>query len=217
MKRRDVLRNITLTSLGVATAATGIQAGTSSNPLPTPEELEKAAKKKKKSNYGRTAEEEVRDAKLMSETFFTPHEMATITVLCDIILPADSNSVSASQTGVPAFIEFIAKDMPNYQTPLRGGLMWLDNQSTKRFGKQFAACTASEQIQLVDEIAYPELAKPAMRQGVAFFNTMRDLTMTGFYTSEAGVADLGYIGNQPNAWLGVPQDVLDKYGLTGKE
>jgi hypothetical protein len=216
MKRRDVLRNITLTSLGVATATTGMQANTSLALPPTAEEL-LGDKKKKKSSYGRTPEEAARDAKLMSETFFTPHEMATITVLCDIILPADANSVSASQTGVPAFIEFIAKDMPNYQTPLRGGMMWLDNQCTKRFGKQFVVCTAAEQIQVVDDIAYPELAKPAMRNGVAFFNTMRDLTMTGFYTSEAGVADLGYIGNQPNVWSGVPQDVLDKYGLTGKE
>jgi hypothetical protein len=118
---------------------------------------------------------------------------------------------------VPAFIEFIAKDMPYQQTPLRGGMMWLDNQSTKRFGKKFVEASATERIQLVEDIAYPEQAKPAMKQGVAFFNLMRDLTMTGFYTTEMGIKDLGYIGNQPNVWQGVPEEVLKQYGLTGAE
>lgn len=213
MKRRDLLKNIALTSVGVATASTGITANTTQN-----EELAAGGKKKKgKTTPGRTPEEVERDAKLMAETFFTPHEMATITVLCDIILPADATSGSASQAGVPAFIEFIAKDMPYQQTPLRGGLMWLDNQAMKRFGKKFVACTAAERIQIVDDIAYPEQAKPAMKQGVSFFNLMRDLTMTGFYTTEMGIKDLGYVGNQPNVWQGVPEEVLKQYGLTGNE
>lgn len=214
MKRRDLLKNIALTSVGVATASTGLTANTTQN-----EELAAGGGKKKKSKAapGRTPEEVERDAKLMAETFFTPHEMATITVLCDIILPADTNSGSASQAGVPAFIEFITKDMPNHQTPLRGGLMWLDNQAMKRFGKKFVACAADERLQIVDDIAYPEQAKPAMKQGVSFFNLMRDLTMTGFYTTEMGIKDLGYMGNQPNVWQGVPEDVLKQYGLTGNE
>lgn len=214
MKRRDLLKNIALTSVGVATSATGLTANTTQN-----EELVAGGVKKKKGKAapGRTPEEVERDAKLMAETFFTPHEIATITVLCDIILPADTNSGSASQAGVPAFIEFIAKDMPQHQTPLRGGLMWLDNQAMKRFGKKFVACAATERIQIVDDIAYPEQAKPAVKQGVSFFNLMRDLTMTGFYTSEMGIKDLGYVGNQPNVWQGVPEDVLKQYGLTGNE
>lgn len=214
MKRRDLLRNIALTSVGVATTATGLTANTT---IQNEELVEAGKKKKKKAAPGRTPEEVERDARLMAETFLTPHEIATITVLCDIILPADATSGSASQAGVPAFIEFIVKDMPNHQTPMRGGLMWLDNQSMKRFGKKFVACAAAERIQIVDDIAYPEQAKPAMRQGVAFFNLMRDLTMTGFYTSEIGIKDLGYVGNQPNVWQGVPEDVLKQYGLTGNE
>ena len=213
MKRRDLLRNIALTSVGVATASTGITANTTQSE----NLLDGVKKKKSKAAPGRTPEEEIRDAKLMAETFFTPHEMATLTVLCDIILPADAASGSASQAGVPAFIEFIAKDMPYQQTPLRGGMMWLDNQSMKRFGKKFVEASAPERIQIVDDIAYPEQAKPAMKQGVAFFNLMRDLTMTGFYTTEMGINDLGYIGNQPNVWQGVPEEVLKQYGLTGGE
>lgn len=214
MKRRDLLRNIALTSVGVAAAGTGLTANTT---IQNEELVEAGKKKKKKVAPGRTPEEVERDARLMAETFLTPHEIATITVICDIILPADATSGSASEAGVPAFIEFIVKDMPNHQTPMRGGLMWLDNQSMKRFGKKFVACAATERIQIVDDIAYPEQAKPAMKQGVAFFNLMRDLTMTGFYTSEIGIKDLGYVGNQPNVWQGVPEEVLKQYGLTGNE
>lgn len=151
------------------------------------------------------------------DTFFTAHEMATITVLADIIMPKDAVSGSASEAKVPDFIEFIAKDMPYHQTPLRGGLRWLDMQCFKQFDKAFADCDAKQQIALVDQIAYPEKAKPAMKQGVAFFTMMRNLTTTGFYTSEMGVKDLGYAGNAPNQWNGVPDDVLKQYGVAYSE
>jgi len=151
--------------------------------------------------------------KLSAEKFFDDHEMATIGVLADIIIPRDEVSGSATDAGVPAFIEFIVKDMPVHQTPMRGGLKWLDLQCMKKYNNAFAQCMASEQMEMVDEIAWPEKAKPGMEQGVAFFNLMRDLTATGFYTSEIGVKDIGYAGNRPNQWDGVPQDVLNQYGL----
>jgi gluconate 2-dehydrogenase gamma chain len=163
--------------------------------------------------YDRTPEELEREKKLQSEKFFDEHEMKTITTLSDIIIPKDEVSGSASDAGVPAFIEFIVKDMPDYQTPLRGGIKWLDIQCMKRYEVDFASCTAQQQIEIVDEIAFPEKAKPEMQQGVSFFNTMRDLTACGFFTSKIGIADLGYAGNKPNQWDGVPKEVLDQYGL----
>ncbi len=160
----------------------------------------------------RTPAELKRELKLISETFFDEHEMKTISILSDIIIPKDETSGSATDAGVPAFIEFISKDMPPYQIPLRGGLKWLDIQCMKRFNGDFASCTAQQQIEMIDEIAFPEKAKPEMQQGVAFFSTMRDLTACGFFTSKIGIDDLGYKGNKPNQWDGVPQDVLDQYG-----
>jgi hypothetical protein len=56
-----------------------------------------------------------------------------------------------------------------------------------------------------------------MGQGVKFFSLMRDLTATGFYTSEMGVKDLGYVGNTPTQWNGVPDDVLKQYNLAYTE
>lgn len=174
---------------------------------------ERAKEEAPKSAVYRTPAEEERDKKLQSEKFFDDHEMKTIGILADIIIPKDGVSGSATDAGVPAFIEFIAKDMPDYQTPLRGGLRWLDIQSLKRFNSDFASCTSPQQIEIVDEIAFPEKAKPEFQQGVSFFNTMRDLTACGFFTSEIGIKDLGYVGNRPNQWDGVPEDVLAQYGV----
>jgi gluconate 2-dehydrogenase gamma chain len=161
----------------------------------------------------RTGPEKEYEQKILKEKFFDDHEMKTITVLADIIIPKDATSGSASEAGVPDFIEFIAKDMPRHQLPLRGGLKWLDVQSLKRYNQDFVSLSSEQQIAIVDDIAFPETAKKEMAPGVAFFNLMRDLTATGFFTSKMGIEDLGYKGNKPNQWDGVPQDVLDQYGL----
>ena len=149
--------------------------------------------------------------------FFTEHEMATITILSDIIIPKDAVSGSATDAKVPEFIEFIVKDMPDHQVPMRGGLKWLDLHSYKKHAKAFTECSGKEQIAIVDEIAYPQKAAPELAQGVSFFNKIRDLVTTGFYTAEIGVKDLGYMGNVPNMWAGVPDDVLKHHGLAYTE
>jgi len=169
------------------------------------------------SSDGRMKEEEERQKELMSKTFFTPDEMATITLLGDIIIPKDEISGSASEAKVPDFIEFIVKDMPQHQIPMRGGLRWLDLQCLKRYEKAFKDCSHQQQIEMVDEIAWPKKAKPEMAQGVAFFSLMRNLTASGFYTSQIGVKDIGFMGNTPNQWNGVPADVLKQYNLAYTE
>ncbi|WP_347159703.1 gluconate 2-dehydrogenase subunit 3 family protein [Pontibacter chitinilyticus] len=166
---------------------------------------------------GRMAEEVERLKNIKSKDFFTDEEMATITVLADIIIPKDEVSGSASDAGVPDFIEFIVKDKPENQTPMRSGLRWLDIQSMNKYEKPFRDLPEKQQLAIVDEIAYPERAKPEMKKGVAFFNLMRNLTATGFFTSEMGVKDIGYMGNRPNQWKGVPVEVLKEHNLAYTE
>ena len=201
MDRRKYLKTLALGSVG---------AGVLISCEPGAKE---AAKAPTTFTIDRTKEELIREQELLSETFFDEHEMKTISILADIIIPKDGTSGSATDAGVPAFIEFIVKDMPHHQTPMRGGLKWLDIRCLKSFNADFASCTSQQQIEMVDEIAYPEKAKPEMQQGVAFFNKMRDLTACGFFTSEIGIKDLGYAGNKPNQWDGVPQEVLDQYSV----
>lgn len=203
MDRRKYLKTLAASSVGAATLLQGCETA----PKQEVKEAEVVL------NYDRTAAEKIREKKLLAEKFFDDHEMKTITILGDIIIPKDETSGSASEAGVPAFIEFIVKDQPRYQTPLRGGLKWLDIQSLKRFDADFASCTPQQQIEIVDDIAFPEKAKPEFQQGVSFFNTMRDLTACGFFTSKMGIKDLGYVGNTPNQWDGVPEDVLAQYGV----
>jgi hypothetical protein len=171
------------------------------------------------SNINRMKEEAAHEKEVNAKTFFNPHEMATITILADIIIPKDNVSGSASDAKVPDFIEFIVKDKPEHQVPMQGGLRWLDMQCLKTYKNSFVDCSKQQQLKMVDAIAYPKKAKPEMKPGVAFFNLMRNLTATGFYTSEIGVKDVGYMGNTPNQWNGVPADVLSQYNLayTDKE
>ena len=204
MKRRDSIKALALSTFGIV--------------APKDPSVQEAILKEKGDptdcKDGRTPEEQVRDAKLQADKFFTPQELKTVAVLCDIIIPADAVSGSATQAGVPAFIEFMMKDKPENQIPMRGGLRWLDNQCVKAYEKKFIDCSTAQRIEMIDKIAYPEQAKKEHTQGVSFFNLMRNLTVTGFYTSQIGFKDVGYMGNTPNVWEGVPADVLQKYGLS---
>jgi hypothetical protein len=147
------------------------------------EDKKSEAAKEPQFNLDRNKEELEHEKSLLAMgQFFTDHELATITVLGDIIIPKDEVSGSASDAKVPEFIDFIVRDMPHYQTPMRGGLRWLDMQCLKRYDKTFVDCTNQQQIEMVDLIAYPQRAKdkPELQPGVSFFNLMRNLTATGF-------------------------------------
>ena len=203
MNRRDSLKALAVGTVSVGTLLTSCDK----------KDGAQSAAEEKAGVYGRTAEEKLIDEKLMAEKFFSAAEMSTITVLCDIIIPRDEKSGSASDAKVPEFIEFIVKDQPRYKIPVRGGLKWLDVKSLKLFKKSFTEASKAQQIELVELIAFPEKAASENAAGVSFFNTMRNLTATGFFTSKEGIGDMQYKGNQPNAWDGVPDDVLKQYGL----
>ena len=213
MDRRESLKAIVLTTVSSAFLLESCDPKTD-NTVAEVVETPSAA-----SPAGRMPEEVERFNKIQASKFFSEQELATITVLADIIIPRDDVSGSASDAGVPDFIEFIVKDKPENQTPMRSGLRWLDIHCQDRFEKSFVDCSEKQQLQIVDAIAYPEKAKPEMKKGVAFFNLMRNLTATGFFTSEMGVKDVGYVGNRPNQWKGVPEEVLKEYKMayTDKE
>ncbi|HET6568193.1 MAG TPA: gluconate 2-dehydrogenase subunit 3 family protein [Rhodothermales bacterium] len=147
-------------------------------------------------------------------SFFTDHEFQTVRVLADIVIPKDERSGSATDVGVPEFMDFMMLDQDWRQTGMRGGLAWLDAISIKRYGKTFVDATEAERISIVDDIAYPEHASPDVSQGVAFFNSFRDLTATGFWTSREGIDDIQYLGNTVvPEWTGCPEEALKKIGV----
>ncbi|HEY2825047.1 MAG TPA: gluconate 2-dehydrogenase subunit 3 family protein [Gemmatimonadales bacterium] len=149
--------------------------------------------------------------------FFNAHEYATVTMLADMIIPRDQHSGSASDAGVPPFMDFMMTDGPNpdRQTAMQGGLAWLDEECVTRFGKRFILCTEANRKTVLDDIAWPAKARPEMTAGVQFFNRFRDLTASGFYSSRMGVQDLKYLGNQVvHEWKGCPEEQLRKLGVS---
>jgi gluconate 2-dehydrogenase gamma chain len=147
--------------------------------------------------------------------FFTPAELRTARILADMIIPRDERSGNASDAGVPEFMDFMMIDRPNGQKWMRPGLAWMDAQSNSRFGKAFADATESQRATILNDIAWPARASASMADGVGFFNRFRDLTASGFWSSQVGVKDLKYIGNTfaPN-WNGCPPAALEKLGVT---
>jgi len=199
----EITRRNALKIIGATPVAAGLSiAGADAEQAPAPHEhpvAQKAAPAARKGPH--------------QPKFFTPHEWATVTVLADIVIPKDERSGSASDAGVPEFIDFAMTDRPAKQTQMRGGLRWLDTACRKRFNKEFVALSASDRTSILDEIAYPTKATPDVSQGAAFFTAFRDLVATGFFTSKIGIADLGYMGNVPTVWNGCPQECLDHLGL----
>ena len=165
--------------------------------------------------------------------FFTRHEYQTVRTLVDYIIPRDERSGSATDAGVPQYMDFVLSDQtpppgpPNptprfYVAPtasqisVRGGLAWLDNECARRFGagKTFLAAADAQRRQVLDDIAWPAKAKPELSHGVAFFTRMRDMTASGFYSSKMGIQDVRYMGNVPLAkWDGCPPEVIAKLGV----
>src|SRR5438477_358031 len=146
---------------------------------------------------------------------FTAHEWETVRLLVDLILPKDEHSGSATEAGVPEFMDFMLGDDPNLATPIKGGLAWLDHECDDRYGKTFTGATDGERTAVLDDIAWPKKAKPEHAAGAAFFNGFRDLTATGFFSSKLGVQDLRYIGNTFVAeWKGCPPEALAKLGVS---
>lgn len=150
--------------------------------------------------------------------FFTPHELATVRVLADYVIPKDERSGSATDAKAPEFMDLMLADKETSEgakVAMRGGLAWIDQESRNRFGKNFIAATDAQRRQILDDIAWPKKARPELSQGVSFFNRFRDATASAFFSSSMGWQDLRYMGNvfNPN-WNGCPQPALDKLGVS---
>jgi hypothetical protein len=146
--------------------------------------------------------------------FFTAREYTMVSALADMIIPRDDRSGAATDAGVPEFMDFMMADQPTRQTAMRGGLAWIDLECQARYDKRFLECSDAERTAVLDDIAWPKPAKPEFSAGVAFFNSFRDLTASGFWSSKMGVEDLKYMGNtMVPEWTGCPPEALRKLGL----
>jgi hypothetical protein len=138
-------------------------------------------------------------------THFLPQEWDTVRMLVDYIIPRDSHSGSASEAGVPEFMDVMLGLEPRLIARHRAGLTWLDTECINRHGKFFTYCTDAQRRQMLDDIAWPAKSRKELTEGVDWFNAFRDFTASGFYTSHIGITDIGYRGNTGVAtWIGCP-------------
>lgn len=195
MNRRDVLKALSMAPLA---ASIGV----------APAHLERVARKMEALETGATA----------APTFFTAHEWSTVRLLVDYIIPRDARSGSATDAKVPEFIDFLMSDKDasaSSKTAMHGGLAWLDNECQHRFSKTFVVATDAQRRQVLDDIAWPKKARPEMSHGVMFFSRFRDLTASGFFSSQMGWQDVQYTGNVAlPAWNGCPPQALAKLGVS---
>jgi len=205
MDRRETLKSIALGSLVSGLALESC--------VSNPNEI---TKKVWDYQYGRTPKEKEIDSENLSNSFFTPDEDKTLRALANLILPPNEKG-SIEKAKVPEFIEFMVNDYPDFQIPIRGGLMSLNNHCNANYGKVFINCSAENQKEVLDGMAYPlpDLPNDKQPQPVQFFSLVKNLVMTGYFTSKVGIEELGYKGNTPNVWDGVPADVLKQYEKEG--
>jgi hypothetical protein len=148
----------------------------------------------------------------------TPAQRELATKLCDIIIPADAHSPSASSVGVVDFIdEWISAPYPGHaddRTQVLEGLKWIEEEADRRFKQSFLRLDDKQVASICDDVCNVAAAQPEFRAAAAFFASFRDLTAAGFYTTPVGRKDLNYIGNVPlPAFEGPPLEVLRAVGL----
>ncbi len=207
MERRDLVKLIGLTA-----AVPALGSCTTRKP-------ESPAPPVSRGPAGTASDPDLINPKLTWAKVLTPAELATLSALCDFIIPADDKSPSASQVGVPDYINEWASAPYQYQqgalVKIRAGLAWLDTEGAKRFGKPFAGLPTIQQAKIADDICYLPRAKTAHRTAAEFFDIIRDLVATGFYTTTEGMKDLGYVGNVAlPTFDGPPAEVRRHLGLT---
>lgn len=146
--------------------------------------------------------------------YFTAEDWRTIRLMADMVIPRDARSGSATDAGVPEFMDYIVGENPRMRQWMREGLAWLDVECERRFEVPFRECTVAQRRAVLDDIAWPAKAAPTMRSGVQFFSRFRDFTASGFWSSKIGVQDLQYMGNTALAeWKGCPPAALRKLGV----
>ena len=153
------------------------------------------------------------------ERTMTRAQLRTTSKLADIILPRTSDdSPSASEVNVPDFFdEWISAPYDDHQADrkiITDGLAWIDRESQRRFEKDFHELNESECTAICDDIAYLPEALPEYQPAARFFSKFRSLTMGGYYSTDIGTKDIGYVGNYAmESFDGPPPEVLKKLGI----
>jgi hypothetical protein len=133
----------------------------------------------------------------------TPHEFATLKTLCEIIVPG------ASKGGAAEFIDLLSSQNPEMMAIYTGGLAWLDEKMKREAGADFIGANDAQRTALLDRIAYRRNDSPELAPGIRFFAWARRMTVDAYYTSPAGIQEVGFMGNKWQTEFKVPQEAVE--------
>lgn len=138
-----------------------------------------------------------------------PHEYETLRKLADWIIPAGDHRQGALEAGAADWIDLMSSESEQMLGIYSGGLAWLDSAMRRMHGATFTAATAAQQRELLDLIAYKKNESPMYGPGIRFFAFARKMIVDAYYTSPAGIEELGYMGNKAVAKFEVPPECMD--------
>jgi hypothetical protein len=85
------------------------------------------------------------DAAEMTPRFFSPEQFAALRKVSDLLMPAMNGAAGALDAKAPEFLDFLISESPaERQQIYRSGLDALNQESKKRFSKDFADLDASQ-------------------------------------------------------------------------
>jgi gluconate 2-dehydrogenase gamma chain len=134
---------------------------------------------------------------------FTRHNFQTLKALGEIIVPG------ASEAGAAEYIDFLSSHNEELAAIFNGGLGWLDGYMLKTYNADFLTAKPGQQTELLDKLAYARNATRETAPGVPFWKWTRNMVVDAYYTSPAGVQDIGYMGNQVRGSFSVPKEAVD--------
>ena len=135
---------------------------------------------------GRTVHQRVRVGTLRT---LNPHQNETVATIAELIIPK-TDTPGARDAGVPGFIDVMLAEWGDdeQRQMFTAGLANVDERSRAAFGKDFVRCAPQQQTAIVEDLDY-ELARLRDTKSDTsknFFQAMKWLTLTGYYTSEVG-------------------------------
>lgn len=138
-------------------------------------------------------EAEMEPAVAYTPQFFSPDEFRTVEILTALIIPTD-DAPGAKEARVADYIDFVVfaagELRPSLQREWTAGLEILERDSQGQFGKAFREGSEADQVKLLEAMSAPERDAKTHHDGFAFFSTLKDMTVEGFYTSKIGLIDV---------------------------
>ena len=146
------------------------------------------------------------------------NQLKNLSVIGDLIIPADDRSPSASALNITDFIdEWVSAPYPDQEKDretIVNGLDRLNGEANKQDARYFHNLEADSQAAIFDKMAKAVEAESASGDDELFMERLVYLYVGGYYTTDEGMEDIGYAGNVPlEKFDGPPAEIRKLIGV----